>query len=154
MKKPNDVEALFIAIDEDPDKYQEITRDQDAVLAIERWPLIAAINQISPIHDGVAVESVVTDETGMGSKKNHGQTTLEIASDNKVKTIVTTSELLIEEKFVGVEQSVGLNISDITIENSLRGLPPQSNVLTIDTSHIASASTEDIGSIFKRLQSQ
>lgn len=50
MKQVNDVEILFDAINETPDSYQEIVKHQDAIKSLERWPLIAAINQVEPLH--------------------------------------------------------------------------------------------------------
>ena len=49
MKQMNDVEILFDAINENPDTYQEIVQHQEVMKSLERWPLIAAINQVTPL---------------------------------------------------------------------------------------------------------
>lgn len=48
MKHENDVEILFSEINENPDSYQEIVQHQDAMKSLERWPLIAVINHVTP----------------------------------------------------------------------------------------------------------
>jgi len=49
MKQMNDVEILYDAINENPETYQEIVQHQEIMKSLERWPLIAAINQIAPL---------------------------------------------------------------------------------------------------------
>jgi hypothetical protein len=49
MKQMNDVEILYDAINENPETYQEIVQHQEVMKSLERWPLIAAINQITPL---------------------------------------------------------------------------------------------------------
>lgn len=43
MKSPNDISSLFKMLGENPEQYQEIVRDIDALKSRERWPLLAAI---------------------------------------------------------------------------------------------------------------
>ncbi|MEI6183369.1 MAG: BcsR/BcsP family cellulose biosynthesis protein [Polynucleobacter sp.] len=59
MKQMNDVEILYDAINENPETYQEIVQHQEVMKSLERWPLIAVINQITPLEVPVPREAVL-----------------------------------------------------------------------------------------------
>jgi len=59
MKQKSDVAILFDVISENPDSYQEIIQHQEVMKSLERWPLIAAINQITPLEAPVPRAAVL-----------------------------------------------------------------------------------------------
>ena len=59
MKQKSDVAILFDVISENPDSYQEIVQHQEVMKSLERWPLIAAINQITPLEAPVPRAAVL-----------------------------------------------------------------------------------------------
>ena len=97
MKQKNDVDILFDAIDEDPNKYQEIVGYQENMKSLARWPLVVAINEVAPIE---STSTVLTSE---------------VISDFKVK-VSGADQVISERTVITKTQSEKVSTKDIGYE--------------------------------------
>jgi|GEM_PF-613860 len=160
MKQKNDVDILFDAIDEDSNKYQEIVGQQENLKSISRWPLIAAINEVTPIENtSTELASEVIKDIKIsvsGTKQVLTERTLITKTQiEKVREKDIKHESVMPQKVV-VQKTYEMPSSKTLVKTILNEpflLQDQANVLVVDTSHIKPASSESISSIFERLKS-
>jgi len=159
MKQMNDVEILFDAINENPDSYQEIVQHQEVMKSLERWPLIAALNQVIPLeapNPRVAVSI-------LRPIKVAESTPTVTASE----AISTTDTLLIKSKVEIPENGNEITATALQVEcdDILTNVQTNDGFITpaIEVNHKTSefmtdsrqsnrASSENISSIFERLK--
>jgi hypothetical protein len=145
MKKTTDVEALFNAIEEDPNNYREIVQTEDANKSLGRWSLISAIHQMDHSKEAKSMHAKPTLRTL--------QAGLQPLTQNGSQTMLATEveiEIVIEEKSIpGQPLSEGSFREASFIKTGLTN--NAINALIVDTAHINVASSQSINSLFARL---
>ena len=127
MKQMNDVEILYDAINENPETYQEIVQHQEVMKSLERWPLIAAINQITPLEAPAPRAAVL------------------ISSQAKIirpTPIVAVSETIFIEETLVEKPSIEITEKD----------NEKNSELAFNSRNNNRAASENISSLFERLK--
>ena len=160
MKQMNDVDVLFEAIDENPDHYQEIVQHQDAIKSLGRWPLISAINQVTPIEKAKPAKTKPAMQPSQKSVAVTEQVISEIVMLTQTQTAVTEEAEVIT---LAVDEVLAVEVPVVEQQPAVVNAPIEEkrikpfhlnqliNTLVVDTAHIKSASTENISSLFERL---
>jgi hypothetical protein len=127
MKQMNDVEILYDAINENPETYQEIVQHQEVMKSLERWPLIAAINQITPLEAPAPRAAVLISRP---------------AKIIRPTPIVAVSETIFIEETLVEKPSIEISEKD----------NEQISEIAFNSRNTNRAASENISSLFERLK--
>lgn len=147
MKQMNDVEILYDAINENPDTYQEIVQHQEVMKSLERWPLIAAINQVAPLEAPTprAAMSIFSSPKAL---------------EPKPKTIVSEAifieEVLIEKPSIDISDEINeidaKPFADESIATPAIEVKEKISEFVLNSRNNNRAASENISSMFERLK--
>jgi hypothetical protein len=127
MKQKSDVAILFDVISENPDSYQEIVQNQEVMKSLERWPLIAAINQITPLEAPVPRAAVLISSPAKMIRP---------APKVAVSETIFIEEKLVEKPSIEISEKDNEQISEIAFNSRNNNR----------------AASENISSLFERLK--